>query len=303
MFSPIIALFCLALASCLTKASSLANHSSYGTISTRTIAEGVVRATFNNAPIKLLDKKLATDLRDLLVDLNSTEEVKVVIFDSANPDFFIAHTDVRLLDAQDSPPSDTNPAEIVGSFVEATRLLSTVNFITIAEVNGRAHGLGSEMALQCDMWFAGPNALFSQSENSIGIFPAAGAVPFLVKLIGRAWTSEYVLAARGVDAATTERIGWVNTAYASKDVLTANVDKLAKKIALFPRQSLIATKISINYDRRKEDDLDNDVATIKRLITTSAAQDLMTKFIGLTGNFSKKKSELDMPYDLQKLYE
>lgn len=284
-------------------ASLSTSRDSYGSITTHSIAEGVVRATFNNPPINLLDKKLATDLRNLLVDLNSTEEVKVVIFDSANPDFFIAHIDVHLLDAQDPPPPDTNPQEIVGYFVEATRLLSTVNFITIAEVNGRAHGPGSEIALQCDMRFAGPNALFSQFENSIGIFPAAGAVPFLVKLIGRARTFEYVLAAKGVDAVTAEKIGWVNTAYPSKKLLTSNVDTLAKKIALFPRQSLIATKISINYDRPEEDDLNKDVATINQLITTSAAQDLMSKFIAVTDNFSKNKFELDMPYNLGELYE
>jgi len=115
--------------------------------------------------------------------------------------------------------SSTSASETIGNFVEATRLLSTIDVITVAEVNGRAHGPGSEIALQCDMRFAGPNALFSQFENSVGIFPAAGAVPFSTKLIGRARTFEYVLAAKGVDATTAERIGLVNTAYGSVEEL------------------------------------------------------------------------------------
>jgi len=83
---------------------------------------------------------------------------------------------------------------------------------------------------------------------------------------------------------------------------TANVDKLAKKIALFPHQSLNATEISINHDWPNDNDLNNDVSTINCLVSTTVAQDLMTKFVGLTGSFSKNTFELDMPYDLAKLY-
>lgn len=180
----------------MSSSTSAAFAAQHGTIFTSIVSAGIMRATINNPPINLLDKNLATDLVDLLRNLASREDIKVVIFDSAVPHYFIAHIDVHLLDSADPPPANTNPSEIVGSFVEATRLLSTIDIITIAAVNGRAHGPGSEIALQCDMRFAGPDALFSQFENSIGIFPAAGAVPFLTKLIGRARTFEYVLAAK-----------------------------------------------------------------------------------------------------------
>lgn len=274
----------------------------YETISVSTVAEGVIRATMNNPPINLLDEKLATDLVTLLRDLSTRNDIKVVIFDSALPDYFIAHIDVHLLDAADPVPAGTNASEIVGYFVEATRLLSTIDVITIAEVDGRAHGPGSEIALQCDMRFAGPNALFSQFENALGIFPAAGAVPFLTKLIGRARTFEYVLAAQGVDAKTAERIGWVNTAYQSSEELRLAVNELAKRIAMFPRQSLIATKKSINYDRPAEADLNKDVAAINELRTTSVAERLMTKFLKLTGDERKNSFELEMPDSLDQLY-
>jgi len=286
------------LATATESMASYSYNATYGTIKTSNVSPGVVRATMNHPPLNLLDRKLAADLVGLLQDLNKTEDVKVLILSSAVPDYFIAHIDVHLLDGADPPPADVNPAEAVGNFVVATRLLSTINIVTIAEVNGRAHGPGSEIALQCDMRFAGPDALFSQFENTFGIFPAAGAVPFLVKLIGRARTFEYVLAAKGVDAATAEKIGWVNTAYGSVHELTSKVDALAKRIALFPRQSLIATKHSINYDRPTEDDLNNDVATINELRVTPVAEMLMTRFLKLTGDETKNRFELDMPDDL-----
>ena len=275
----------------------------YGTITTKPVADGVIRATINNPPINLLDERLATNLVSLLRDLKDSKDVKVVIFDSAIPEYFIAHIDVHLLDAADPAPPGTNASEIVGYFVEATRLLSLIDVITIAEVDGRAHGPGSEIALQCDMRFAGPNALFSQFENTLGIFPAAGAVPFLTKLIGRARTFEYVLAAKGVDSPTAEKIGWVNTAYRSSHELKSNVNALAEKIALFPRQSLVATKHSINYDRPLEKALNTDVATIQQLSQTSVAEELMTKFLHLTGGGVMNEFELKMPDDLVKLYE
>lgn len=87
------------------------------------------------------------------------------------------------------------------------------------------------------MRFASPAALFSQFENSLGIFPAASAVPFLTELISRARTFEYVLAAKGVDACTAEKIGCVDIAYDSVEELTANVDALAERIAFFSRGS------------------------------------------------------------------
>ena len=292
----------ISITSTMTSAAGSAYQARYGTINTSIVEDGIMRATIDHAPINLLDKDLATDLVGLLRNLAKRDDIKVVVFDSAVPDYFIAHIDVHLLDSADPAPSTTNASEVVGYFVEATRLLSTIDVITIAEVNGRAHGPGSEIALQCDMRFAGPGALFSQFENSIGIFPAAGAVPFLTKLIGRARTFEYVLAAKGVDGPTAEKIGWVNTAYDSVEEMKSNVSGLVERIALFPRQSLIATKKSINYDRPNDEDLNKDVATINELRVTPVAEGLMTKFIGLTDNFSKNAFELGMPDDLVQLY-
>lgn len=182
---------------------------------------------------------------------------------------------------------------MVGYFVEAIRLLSAIDVITIAEVHGRAHGPGSELAVQCDVRSAGPDALFSQVENSIGVFPAASVVPFLTKLIGRARTFEYVLAAKRVDAKTAEKIRWVNTAYDRVREMRSRFPALAERIALFPRQSLIATEHRTNYDRSAENDVNNDVATINKLRVIQVAERLATKSISLKDDgFTKNAFEL-----------
>ncbi|KAK5172020.1 uncharacterized protein LTR77_003657 [Saxophila tyrrhenica] len=134
-------------------------------------------------------------------------------------------------------------------------------------------------------------------------YSPGGAVPFLTKLIGRARTFEYDLAVKGVDAVTAERIGWVNTAYGPNDEMQAAVNELAGRIALFPKQSLVATKKSINYDRPSEDNLNEDVVAMNELRVKPMSEKLMTKFIHLTDDFKKNEFELRMPEDLVQLYE
>jgi enoyl-CoA hydratase/carnithine racemase len=203
----------------------------------------VLFASIDNPPINLMGPALVSDLVSLIQFLNSTEEYRVVVFSSANPDFFIAHFDIVK-----APEYRVAAARLTGEASAATLLrhLSEVKAVTIAQISGRVRGLGSEFVLACDMRFASrERAVFGQIEAGFGLVPGAGAVQYLAHLMGRGRTFEALLGANDYDGDLAERYGWVNRALPD-DELEPFVFELANRIASFPREGLLAIKERIN---------------------------------------------------------
>ena len=115
---------------------------------------------------------------------------------------------------------------------------------TIAVIEGRVGGGGSEVALSCDMRFASPDAVFNQPEVALGIIPGGSGTVRLPRLVGRARALEVILGCDDVDAATAQAWGWVNRTLAP-DALHAHVDRLARRIAGFPPHAVAAAKASV----------------------------------------------------------
>ena len=115
---------------------------------------------------------------------------------------------------------------------------------TIAVIEGRVGGGGSELALSCDMRFAGPTAVFNQPEVALGIIPGGSGTVRLPRLIGRSRALEAILGCDDIDAATAERWGWVNRVLPT-DELATFVDRLAARIASFPPHAVAAAKASV----------------------------------------------------------
>ena len=122
--------------------------------------------------------------------------------------------------------------------------LRTMPKATIAVIEGRVGGGGSELALSCDMRFAGPSAVFSQPEVALGIIPGGSGTTRLPRLIGRSRALEVILGCDEIDAATAERWGWVNRVLPT-DELAMFVDRLADRIAGFPAHAVAAAKASV----------------------------------------------------------
>ena len=210
------------------------------------LAGGIARVTLDNGAINLLDKPLFKELLRLTDDLAADDAVRVVVLGSANPDFFIAHFDVGLIqrfpaDAQapDAPPAPLSPFH---RMAEAWR---TMPKATIAVVEGRAGGGGSEIALSCDMRFAlRGRAVFNQPEVALGILPGGSGTVRLGRLLGRSRALEAVLGCDDIDADTAERWGWVNRTL-DADALWPHVDRLAARIASFPPHAVAAAKASV----------------------------------------------------------
>jgi len=272
----------------------------YGTLTT-TIDRSIIHATINNPPINLWDYKLSDDFSSFIDSLaaNSTG-VKVVTIASANQDFWISHYDIHALSNTDpiKPPGD--PVLLGEQLLRTRTNLATLPVIFIAEINGRTSGAGNEVAVQCDIRYAGPATRLSQLEIAFGLLPGAGGVQFLVKLIGRARALEYILSARPIDAATAAAIGWVNCAFDSAQELSLAVDALAQRIATWPEQGLRAVKESVNRQKPSDADLDGDNAVFLQLAKTSVTQAAADKFLAL-GDEIRGSFELNVPDDLAEI--
>ena len=208
-----------------------------------TLQQGVARVLLDNGPINLLDKPLFKELLRLTDQLAADDQVRVVVLASANPQYFIAHFDVELIlrFAPDLPLQDA-PLSPFHRMAETWR---TMPKATIAVVEGRAGGGGSEIALSCDMRFAlRGRAVFNQPEVALGILPGGSGTARLSRLLGRSRALEVVLGCDDVDAALAEDWGWVNRALHA-DALWPHVDRLAARIASFPPHAVAAAKASV----------------------------------------------------------
>jgi len=255
----------------------------------------VTRATFNNPPINLVDAYLVSDLFDFVQGLqpapNKTTP-KVVIFDSANPDWFLGHYDLNNI----LLPFTQAKNDIFNQIIACTRyILNTTTTAFIAEINGRAIGLGQELSIQMDMRFAGPNALASSFEDSIGLVAAAGGQPFLGPTIGKGRAMEYLLGAKSFDGPTGEKLGLFNTYYDTADELRSEVSALAERIALFPQHSINDTKVTLSLLNPTLQSLDDQLARFLPLMYLPEEQKTIAKFIEVSDNETGSQFELDLP--------
>ena len=193
--------------------------------------------TFNNPPINMFVPTTIVELEALMTDIEADPSVKVVVFESANPEFFIAHLDVAK--AAERP-------EVLGLWREFVLRLSTAPVVSIAKIRGRTRGIGNEFVLACDMRFASrQSALFGQPEIGVGLVPGGGGLEWLPRVVGRSRALEIVLSGDDFDADIAERYGWVNRTLDDGD-LDSFVDALVRRVASFDREALAAAKAQLN---------------------------------------------------------
>jgi enoyl-CoA hydratase/carnithine racemase len=203
----------------------------------------VVFATISAPPMNLLGPELVRDLVSLIQAVESDATVKVLVFKSADPDYFIPHVDVTRIKAyREEAAKLTGEASIALLFHH----LSASRIVSIAQIEGRVRGAGSEFVLGCDMRFAARgSAIFSQMEVAFGVIPGGGAAQHLARLMGRSRALEVLLSAQDCDADLAERYGWVNRAL-PPDEIDGFVRTLAHRIAGFPASGLATIKERVN---------------------------------------------------------
>lgn len=193
--------------------------------------------TFNNPPINMFIPTTIDQLRSLMTELETDASVKVVVFQSANPEFFTAHLDVAK--AAEKPG-------VLDLWRDFVLRLSSTPVVSIAKIRGRTRGIGNEFVLACDMRFASrQNALFGQPEIGVGLVPGGGALEWLPRLVGRSRALEIVLSGDDFDAGIAEHYGWINRSLDDAE-LDSFVDTLARRLASFDRETLTAAKAQVN---------------------------------------------------------
>ena len=222
--------------------------------------EGAVLFAAINAPPKNIEgPELIRDLVSLIQRAEADDTVQVIVFKSADPDYFISHVDVTRIKENREAAAKLDGDASIGLVL---RHLSASRLVTIAQIEGRVRGVGSEFVLACDMRFAArESAIFGQFEPAFGVIPGAGAAQHLTRLMGRGRALEVLLSADDYDAEIAERYGWINRALPAGE-LADFVRSLALRIASFPAAGHTVVKNRVNAitlptieDLRRDSDL------------------------------------------------
>jgi len=254
------------------------------------VADGIATVTIDHPPLNLFDAELYPAMAELAGRLADDDGVRVVVLRSAVREFFIAHFDVSLILTIpiDLPaPSELNPFH---AMCEAFR---TMPKATIAVIEGRVGGGGSELALSCDMRYASRDrAVFNQPEVALGIIPGGSGTVRLGRLIGRSRSLEAVLGCDDIDATTAERWGWINRALPD-DELWPFVDRLARRIASFPVHAVRAAKEAVlRAERDVTSDLLAEGAAFSATLAEPSARAAMEAFLAGGGQTVDGEAEL-----------
>ncbi len=244
--------------------------------------DGVAWVTIDHPPINLFDMALIGDVLRVGEEIEKDDAVRVAVFQSADPDFFIAHADVELIQTlpAKAPPKPTK----LGFFHEMVDRMRTMPKATIAKIEGIARGGGSEFVLSCDMRFGAlGKCVLAQPEVALGIIPGGSGTQRLPRLVGRARALEIVLGCDDVPADLAERWGYLNRALPPAE-LGPFVDRLARRIASFPAEAIALAKRAVNAaDETVVAGLLEEAHCFNQSVATPEARERMADFMSIGG--------------------
>ncbi|NEO32691.1 MAG: enoyl-CoA hydratase/isomerase family protein [Symploca sp. SIO3C6] len=233
----------------------------------------VLTVTFDYPPVNIQGIPMLDDLNRLAETLESDRSVKVVVFQSANPEIFVAHADTNFL--KDISTTAVSRDQVKLLYLQTTlERISKLPQATIAKIEGFARGGGHEFALACDMRFAARGkAKFMQMEVGMGILPCGGGASRMARQAGLGRALEIILSARDFDADEAEDYGTINKAL-DADKIGAYVDELAKRIAHFPADSINACKQAVyaSIDKPIEEALKEEAYWLYQAMSRTPAQ-------------------------------
>jgi enoyl-CoA hydratase/carnithine racemase len=202
------------------------------------------RVTFDHPPINTITATTVAELAELIGLIEADTDLNVVVFDSANRDFYLAHYDTE------HDPARTAALGIgptgMHAWLDFLVRLSRAPVVSIASIRGRARGAGSEFVLACDLRFAArENTLLGQPEVGTGVVPGGGPMARLARLAGRSRALEILLVADDLDGPRAEQYGYVNRVIAD-DRLDEEVDAIARRLSRFDHEALARTKAYVD---------------------------------------------------------
>jgi enoyl-CoA hydratase/carnithine racemase len=205
---------------------------------------GYCRITFAHPPINTITATTVAELCELVSLIEQDDDLRVLVFASANPDYYLAHYDDEN-DARKTAALGFGPTGMP-AWLDVLARLARSRVVTIAAIRGRARGAGSEFVLACDMRFAArENTLLGQFEVAVGVVPGGAPMPRLARLVGRGRALEILLVADDLDGPSAELYGYVNRTIPDAR-LDAEVDAIAQRLARFDGEALARTKAHVD---------------------------------------------------------
>ena len=255
------------------------------------ITDGVAWATVDNPPINLISLPLFGELRHLGQQIEADDDVRVLVLRSANPDFFLAHFDVNAI--LGFPSEGGAKRAEANAFHVMCENYSRMDKVTLAQIEGRVGGGGSELAMAFDMRFGVlGRTRINQMEVPIGILPGGSGTQALPRLVGRGRALEIILGAEDLDAETAEKWGYLNRALPAAEI-GPFVDQLARRIAGFPPQAVRLAKRAVDHSALPlAQGLTEEAYLFDRLLRTDDAQDAMRQFLDLGGQTPEGELEV-----------
>ena len=242
---------------------------------------GVATVTIDAPPLHVLDGPFVGGLLQLLSALEADESVCVVVFVSADPDFFVMHGDVEAL--VDAKPAETTPADEPNIAAATFRRIRNAPFLSIGVLDGYARGGGCEFLSALDLRIATPRSIVGQPEAPMGILPGAGGTTFWPRVVGRDRALEIILTGRDVTAGEALAIGWL-THLVPADELDDTVAALAGRIAALPRERIAAIKAVVDTALdRPGDALLAESRTLDQLMAAGSHTEPMRRFLAAGG--------------------
>jgi enoyl-CoA hydratase/carnithine racemase len=247
------------------------------------VAGRVATVTLDNPPINLITQALFAELRELVGALKNDPDLTVVVFKSADPDFFLAHFDVSSI-LEFPIDGEAEKATEISAYHLMCERLRTMDKVTIAQIEGRVGGGGSELVSSMDMRFGVTGkTIINQMEVPLGILPGGTGTQRLPRLVGRGRAMEIVLGGDDLDAETAERWGYLNRIFAPTDI-DAHVSALANRIGSFPPEAVRLAKASVTAaELPLAQGLQEEGYLFARLLRTESAQTTMREFLEIGG--------------------
>ncbi|MDB5969950.1 MAG: paaG6 [Hydrocarboniphaga sp.] len=244
------------------------------------IDRGVVFVTIAHPPINLVDAALLRQLRHFARWLEGEASLRVVVFQSADPEFFLAHADLVMIREYGESPMASAPRTGLAPFNELGERFRCMDKLSIAQIEGRTRGGGSEFVLGLDMRFAAlGKTVLSQPEAALGLMPGGGATQRLPPLIGRARALEVMLGCDDLSAEDAERWGYINRALPA-DQLQDFVRTLAYRVASYPAGVIAAIKQAVDLDNRVADGLLAEERLFASLVRAPQTLSNLTRALG-----------------------